>query len=217
MPIRIPMPDDAVFHIFNRSIAGFNIFSGANEYEKFTSMLSYFLNPGRTLTFSEYVRRNGDRTFAKLTTEVPADARLQLIAYCLMPTHFHLVLFQRDANAISNFMHDVQSSYSQFFNLKHNRKGPLWEGRFKHVLCETEDQLLHLTRYVHLNPVTARLVERPEEWAASSYQEYIATSERTICCFKPFLEINPATYQSFVQTRINDQRMLAEIKKMLLD
>jgi putative transposase len=79
-----------------------------------------------------------------------------------MPTHIHLVLRQLKDGGISKFMSNILNSYSRYFNIKHNRKGPLWEGRFRKVLVGSDEQLLHLTRYVHLNPVTACLVDKPK-------------------------------------------------------
>ena len=70
-------------------------------------------------------------------------------------------------------MRRLLNSYTRYFNEKIKRKGPLWEGRFKKVLVNSDEQLLHLTRYVHLNPVSAGIVEKPEDWPCSSYREYI--------------------------------------------
>lgn len=111
-------------------------------------------------------------------------------------------------------MSNVLNSYSKYFNIKHNRKGPLWEGRFKSVLIETDEQLLHLTRYIHLNPVTAFLVEKPDAWKSSSYGEYVASmnSDASICNYDAVLKIEPKEYKDFVDEQIPHQRDLAHIK-----
>ena len=90
-----------------------------------------------------------------------------------MPTHIHFVIEQKEKNAISFFMRKLLNSYAKYFNFKNHRKGPLWESRFKHVACETDEQLLHLTRYVHLNPVYHGFVEHPIEWKHSSFGDYV--------------------------------------------
>jgi putative transposase len=136
-----------------------------------------------------------------------------------MPTHLHLVLQQLKKDGISKLMNLVLNSYSSYFNKKHNRKGPLWESRFKVVAVQADEQLLHLTRYIHLNPVTALLVNSPEEWKYSSYGEYLSLTEKDqrICDFNGCLEINPLEYQRFVCNRIAYQRELAKVKSLLID
>ena len=136
-----------------------------------------------------------------------------------MPTHFHLIVKQLIDKGISNFMNNLQNSYSRYFNTKHKRKGPLWEGRFKSVLVKTDEQLIHLSRYLHLNPVTAHIVKKPEQWTMSSYREYLLTEDlnNKICKFEDILDIKRDTYRKFVEDRISYQRELAEIKNLLLE
>lgn len=136
-----------------------------------------------------------------------------------MPTHLHLTLFQNDKNGISKLMNNVLNSYTRYFNTRFKRKGPLWETRFKNLLVKSNDQLLHLTRYQHLNPVSAGLVNRPESWQWSSYREYIGEVkvDYSICNFEKLLDINPKEYQEFVNDRIAYQKELSRIKHLLLE
>ena len=98
-------------------------------------------------------------------------------------------------------------------------KGPLWEGRFKKVRVINDEQLLHLTRYVHLNPVTSNLIKYPEQWDASSYQEYLNSqhSPERMTCFEDILDIDPDVYRAFVEERKDYQQELKKIKDMLFD
>jgi putative transposase len=116
-------------------------------------------------------------------------------------------------------MKNLLDSYSKYFNLKVKRKGPLWESRYKTVLVETDEQLLHLTRYIHLNPVTAYLINKPEEWKFSSYLEYLGeiNDREKISEYEEFLEINPKDYKIFVENRISYQRELNKIKKLTFE
>ncbi len=106
------------------------------------------------------------------------------------------------------FMKHILDSYSRYFNTKNNRKGPLWQGRFKHVLIETEEQFMHTTRYIHLNPTTDFLVERPEYWQFSSYKEYIGLDNKGICNFKKYYPLVPEEYRKFVEAQIQYQQEL---------
>ena len=147
------------------------------------------------------------------------DNLVEIIAYCFMPTHIHLVLRQMKKDGISIFMSKILNSYTRYFNLKNKRKGPLWESRFKNVEVGTDEQLLHLTRYIHLNPVTANLVEDPSDWSFSSYKEYLGEKqlEENICNYSRLLDIVPQDYKKFVSSRKEYQRELAGLKELFLD
>ncbi|MFH1798467.1 MAG: transposase [Candidatus Omnitrophota bacterium] len=134
--------------------------------------------------------------------------------YCPMPTHVHLVLKQLQSEGVSKFMCRILQGYSTYFNRKHGRKGPLWESRFKTVLVRSQEQFSHLTRYIHLNPVTSYLVDKPEDWSFSSYREYlgICGEEKKICNFKEYLNMNPKHYKKFVEDQIDYQRELSKMK-----
>ena len=96
----------------------------------------------------------------------------------------------------------------------------MWEGRFKNVLVESDEQLLHLSRYIHLNPTTSFLVDKPEDWQGSSYREYLdlVDKESRVCRPDAIFELCPKEYyKKFVEDRIGYQRELANIKKLLLD
>jgi putative transposase len=90
-----------------------------------------------------------------------------------MPYHYHLLIKTNFENTLSKYMNDVENSYSRYFNIKLDRKGPLWQSAFKFVKVFSNSQLLHISRYIHLNPTTSGLVQNPEDWLYSSYNLYI--------------------------------------------
>ena len=116
-------------------------------------------------------------------------------------------------------MNRVLKSYGRYFNIKYNRLGPLCEGRFRNVLVDTNEYFLHLTRYIHLNPVSSLLAARPEEWKHSSYAEYINASQSgdKICKFEDIMDLSPEKYRQFVDERIEYQIELQKIKHLLID
>jgi len=95
----------------------------------------------------------------------------RLHAFVLMSNHEHLFVETPEAN-LSAGMHLLNSSYTSYFNLRHRRAGPLFQGRFKAHLIEEEGHYLELSRYIHLNPVRAKLVTRAEDWPWGSYPGY---------------------------------------------
>ena len=143
---------------------------------------------------------------------------IDIIAYCIMPTHIHFVLKQKKDKGISIFMNILLNSYTRYFNTKHERKGPLWESRFQIRLVETDEYALHLSRYIHLNPTSAGLVQQPEDWEFSSYHEYLAAPKsEPLCDFSKIISYKPATYRKFTENRKDYQRSLQIIKGILLD
>lgn len=208
-----------IYHVFSRSIAKFVIFNNERELARITETIGYYQYEKPVTKLSRYLEIKDSSRRSKTDMFAGKDKIVEIIAYCIMPTHIHLVLKQLKENGISTFVGNVLNSYTKYFNTKHERKGPLWEARFKSVLVENDEYLLHLTRYVHLNPVTAELVNAPEDWKASSYDEYISEkpSNGRICKYDHILNTKPDLYRQFVEDRISYQRELAKIKSLMLD
>ncbi|MEG3861282.1 transposase [Microcoleus sp. herbarium12] len=97
---------------------------------------------------------------------------VDILAYCLMPNHYHLLVYLK-TNRFSNLMQAFTLSYAKAINKRYQRVGSLFQGRFEAIHVDTEEYLLHLTRYIHLNPVCANIVKKAEDWEFSSYQEYL--------------------------------------------
>lgn len=181
-------------------------------------MLSYYKIKNPPVRFSVFSDiRDKESFYTRLC--ISQDNIVEIIAYCVMPTHIHLVLKQMKEDGISIFMGKVLNSYTRYFNLRSKRKGPLWESKFKNVEVATDEQLLHLTRYLHLNPVTASLVEDPHDWEFSSYKEYLGETEedKDICNYSKLLHIVPEDYKEFVSSRKDYQRELAGLKELFLE
>jgi REP element-mobilizing transposase RayT len=99
-----------------------------------------------------------------------------LYAYCLMPNHIHLLVERRD-DQIGRLMHRVLTGYSQYHNRRYQRTGHLFQGRYKSILCQTDQYLTELVRYIHLNPVRAKIVARPHEYDYSSHRAYLGLED----------------------------------------
>jgi len=210
-----------VYHIFVKSIADYTVFNNEDEFSRMLKLITYyrFKNYLRFSDFLELkiVQKEGLNNAFNIVSK-DKEKLVQVVAYCLMPTHIHLVLKQLNESGVSNFMRKVLDGYTRYFNTIHKRKGPLWESKFKNVLVDNDEQLIHLTRYIHLNPVTAFIVDKPEDWIRSSYKEYLKNSSKhPLCQFRDILEVKPSSYRKFVKDQISYQRELGKIKKLLLD
>ena len=137
------------YHIYNRTIGEAKL----------------FFNPGNYPYCMHLIKRYAPRYGAAV------------IAYCLMPNHYHFLLRQETDVPLSRFVSVLFNAYVQAVNRQQGRKGTLFEGRFRHVLVEEEGYIIQLCRYIHLNPVKAGLVADPAAWPYSDYLEWL--NERT--------------------------------------
>jgi len=212
-----PLASGEYYHIFNRSIAKFVIFNDEEDFSRFTELLDLCRYMDFNYRYSAF--KNLQPANQKAIKYSFSDNRLvEIVAYCIMPTHVHLLLKQVVDNGVTKFMSKVLNSYTRYFNTRHHRKGPLWEGHFKNVLVKNDEQLLHLTRYIHLNPSSAGLVKDPFEWANSSLAEYVnPAADNPICGFRGIIDLSPDRYRKFVLDQKDYQQSLALIKSHLID
>jgi len=116
-------------------------------------------------------------------------------------------------------MHRITNSYAHFYNQKHEQKGPIFEGKFKAVLISHEYQLTHVSRYIHLNPVTSLLCNRPEDYDFSSYKTYLGLPQPFGQMVKPESVLanfrSSKTYQEFVMDQKDYQKELKYLKHLL--
>lgn len=149
--------DDGYYHIYNRGVEKRDIFLDAQDYAVFLSYLKTYLLPKNFLELQnilvakESSRLEKDKATKLLKLHNYSDT-INLLCYALMPNHFHLLVKQSKANAIDSFLNALSTRYVLYFNRKYHRVGPLYQGVYKAVLIRSEEQLLHITRYIHLNP-----------------------------------------------------------------
>lgn len=141
---------------------------------------------------------------------------VSILAYCIMPDHYHLLVKLNTEYPLSKYVGNFENSFTKYFNKLHWRKGPLWQNRFRSVLISDNNTLLHVHRYIHLNPTTANLVTHPEDWELSSYKEYI-TNPKALTVNTEISIQSIEKYKEFVANQIDYQRNLKRLKKELLE
>lgn len=214
---KVPLATGETYHVFTRSIAGFEVFRSEQCFKRFVQTMIHYNHPRPQQRLSDYLQLSPG-VQQKTDNLREEDPLVQIIAFCLMPTHIHLALRQVKDGGISIYMRNVLDSFTRYFNTLQKRRGPLWESKFKNVLVESDEQLLHLTRYIHLNPSSAGLVAAPEDWQYSSYHEYTGKGHVTgLCNWENVLEIDSLSYRKFVTSRVSYQRALSRIKHLLID
>ena len=135
----------AIFHIYNHAIDDYLLFYDDVDYD-------FFLH-----------------TLNKNIEKIPAS----VFAYCLMPNHYHFLIRQDSDEKIYRIFNYTFIAYAQYFNKKYNRKGPLFRSPLQHKAVSNQEYLIQLCKYIHMNPVSANLVENPGDWIYSNYLEWI--------------------------------------------
>jgi putative transposase len=129
---------------------------------------------------------------------------IQIVAYCLIPNHYHFLVHVVEDGALSSFFQRLFNSYTQAFNLQQGRKGTLFEGRAKSKLVGETSYVYALTRYIHLNPVTAQLVHDPSEWPYSDYLDWTGKRQGKLFAdeFRAMFFSSSEEYRQFVLSDI---------------
>ena len=143
---------------------------------------------------------------------------ISLIAYSLMPNHYHFLIGVDREGYLSPFIQRLFNSYSQAFNRQQNRTGTLFEGRAKSIHVDRSEYVYALVRYIHLNPVVAGLVSTPEEWQFSNYLDWIDIRKNGIFSvhFREMFFTSSEEYKNFVLSDISDA-LERKISKYYLD
>ncbi len=212
MPSRIiPFVNNHFYHVYNRGSEKRSIFQNGRDYHRFLKTLLYYQISGSKPKFSQFSR------FPTLKLD-SSKKIVEIGAYCLMPNHFHLLVKQLKEDGVSEFISKLSNSYTKYYNTKYDRIGPLLQGEFKAVLVEDDEQLLHLSRYIHLNPLVSYLAKDLNQYDWSSYKEYVDNSKR-ICSKEDVMGFfkSPKDYEQFILDQADYGKQLALIKHKILE
>jgi len=158
MTNRGPVAPQEYYHVYNRGTEKRKIFLTKSDYERFLVLL-YLSNGSKPIQLNNY----RGSTSVELLQIDRGVTLVDIIAYCLMPNHFHLLLRQHTEGGISKFMQKMSTGYTMYFNIKNERSGALFQGRYKSVHAGDDRYLKYLFSYIHLNP------EQPRTYTYSSY------------------------------------------------
>lgn len=212
MPKRkVPLVTGEYYHVFNRSAFQTPVFLRERESKAFIKALTYYalVKPPRSLSLEKRYKEN-IMNFN--------DRLVSILAYCVMPNHFHLLLKQESEGGISTYMRRLTLSFVRYYNVLHKQKGPLFESFFKVALIESENQLLHVSRYIHLNPTSAGIVDDPLKYEHSSFGYYVNGGEKKPLVFDDILRNKKREYyEKFVYDNMEYQQTLQFIKNQLID
>lgn len=224
MPYRkVVLAPQQIYHIFNRGVASLPIFLDFKAHQRFLRLVDYYRFSNTPFSFSQLMSMSREERESVLVGLKEKNAiHVEILAYCLMPNHFHFLLKQITDKGISVFMTNLQNSYVKYFNIKNERAGPLFQSMFKGVRIENDEQLLHVSRYIHLNPSTAYIVEPEdlEDYKWSSLNDYFSNSNNfSFVKSEPVLSFfrKKEDYEKFILDQADYQRKLDKIKHLTLE
>jgi len=224
MPIRKkPLITEEVYHVVNRSFSGQPIFVSVRDYGRAQELINYYRNDNLLHRYSQFLKFSKEiQTGLFKEYKNKKDYLVEIIAYCLMPTHFHFLLKQVKDEGIVRFVANFSNGYAKYFNIKNGKRGPVFEGRFKTVAIRTDEQLVHVSRYIHLNPHTSSKIETLsglEDYPYSSFREYLGETKENICDKELVLGQfkSKEQYKKFVFDNADYQRELDKIKRLTLE
>lgn len=215
---------DQAYHTFNRGVARSPIFFSTQHYARFLQLVDYYRFANTPTSFSQLMKIPVE-TRQQIINGLRKENNLQveILAFCLMPNHFHFLLKQIAEKGIINFMGNLQNSYVKYLNIREERVGPLFQSAFKAKRIETDEQLIHVSRYIHLNPSTDYLIEieKLTEYLWSSLPSYLDSTSVYNSLIKSDIIINffknKNAYKEFIFDRAHYQRELAKIKHLILE
>ena len=191
---------DSYYHVYARGANRQKIFRSPEDFVKFLQLFERYLSLKETknsigISFPNYFNK------------------VELNSFCLMPNHFHLLIFQRQQGSMTQFMRGLMTSYSMYFNKKYKRTGPLFESRYKASMISDDAYLEHISRYIHLNPHDWRHYEYSSlPYFMQQISDEWIRPERILAQFK-----TPDEYLKFVQDYEQHKELLDILKHELAD
>ena len=165
------------YHIFNRGNNKQNIFFDDRDWIRFLFLVLYFQSPASFENLSRpvsyFVKHRVFNIGNRIVEKIIAKRYVELVSFAFVPNHFHLIIHAKEENGISQYMQRILNAYTKYFNAKYKKTGHLFQGPFKAVHIESNEQLLHLSAYIHRNPREIKCWKNREHlYFFSSYQDY---------------------------------------------
>ncbi len=211
---------DEYYHVFNRGIARQPVYFSRRDYERFLLTLSYYRYRRAPVKLSRLLQLSIENRQTLLKNLIGQQTLVEIICFVCLPNHIHLALKQTSEKGISTFMSKSINSYTKYINTRHERVGDLFQGVFKAVHIETNEQLIHLSRYIHLNPSTSHLItiEKLATYPWSSYPEYIKGSSSIVNMDIVLSQFKSThDYMHFVNDQAKYQLQLKEIEHLTME
>ncbi len=172
-----PFVNGQIYHVFNKTIESKKVFIDDAHDRLFLQLIPFYRSDKHIVSYSAFKRLPDvlQKHYLSLT-KMRKYYRVEVLCFCLMPTHFHFLIKQTRGGGLSKFISDLINSYTRFYNEENERKGPLFLPRFKSVRIKSREQLIHVSRYIHLNPYSSGITKSINELLSyrwSSIGDYV--------------------------------------------
>ena len=202
-----------IYITFTRGVEKRDVFLDDVDRKRFLDLLVHYLPENQPRSFS--VAR---KLKLELSPTSEGKGLVDLLCYCLMSNHFHLLIKENVEHGISRYMHRLLTGYAKYFNTKRERSGSLFTNPFKAVLVDGDEQFTHVSRYIHRNPVEADIVTDLSAYQWSSLSQYTTRQRQTYCHTDLLRSVFSAKqYQDFVEDEDDYYETLAENEGLLID
>lgn len=218
---KVVFQNDFVYHVFNRGIDRRPVFLKRGDYLRAQQLIAVYKHAEIPIRFSQIYLQPENIRIQMLKGVYKSERIVDVLSYCFMPNHFHFILLQKQDGGISRFMSNFTNAYTRYFNTKYKRLGHLFEGVFKGVFVESDEQLIHLSRYIHLNPISASIIEikKIQNYQWSSYMNYLSSEENLIVETDFILGLfnSREKYRQFVLDQAEYAKELKQIEHLIIE
>lgn len=190
--------EDSYYHVYGRGHNKEAVFRNKDDYAVFLNLFKRYLS-------DKPVQDKKNREYPWLQKEI------DLLAFCLMPNHFHALIYQHNSEAMTKLFKSVMTTYGMYFNKKYDCLGPVFQSRFKASMIDRDNYLMHISRYIHLNPKDYKT------WAFSSLPFYLGRQKAEWLKPDNILELfdDQTEYKKFVEDYEDYKKVLDGIKPEL--
>jgi putative transposase len=207
------------YYVFNKTVDGKRPLEDRRMLQKFKEIAWYYRSTATSHCYADFIRlADLRRSEESSMLSDPGSFRVEILAYCFMPTHFHFLLRQQIDGGISMYISQIQNSFTRYFNTLNNRKGPLFIHRFRSRPIESDGDLKHISRYIHLNPYSSGVVPDVDSvlsYPGSSFHELSRDNLDTRLTpgvdELPYVESSYANYKQFVVQNADYQKSLENV------
>jgi putative transposase len=217
---KVVLATNEIYHVYNRSIAKEQICTTLTQLHHFLKIIDYYRFP-QELRYSEFNKLSSEAKDNYLFLLQKKNPIVEIYAYAFMPNHYHFLLKQLEEDGIRQFISITQNSIAKYFNIRNDRHGGLFQSPFQARWIESDEQFMHVSRYIHLNPVTAFkiTINQLSSYPYTSFPEYVGNSTMPWLNTQLLLKMFPSKnkYREFVENQVDYQRTLASISDLLMD
>ncbi len=226
---KLALADNPICHIYNRGVEKRNTFIDKDDYLRFIGDMYQFNDSNPTINYG----RNFN-SFGEFPNQRNRNKLVEILAFCLMPNHYHILMHQLVDKGITEFMRKLGTGYTNYFNIKYDRVGPLFQGKFKTVFLKKESHFLYLPHYIHLNPLdlvmpswrngkidnTNKAINFLEKYRWSSLPDYLGKENFPLVFSKKLVMDLAGGQESFVKNfkeYISDNLNIESISDVIIE